>query len=76
MEKVITFVLLVAAALALLVCVSILFAIPTMLLINAIFPAENVAAVFGGPISFLQAWGLTFLVGLLFKSSPASSKKD
>lgn len=74
MEKIVSFALLVVLALVISVCVGALLAVPTMLLINAIFPAENVAAVFGGPISFLQAWGLNFLTALLFAHTSAPKK--
>jgi hypothetical protein len=49
-----------------------LMGLPIMLLWNALLPE-----LFGfKEISFLQAWGLMILSGLLFKSAPSSSKKD
>lgn len=76
MDKIIGFCFLAFAFLCILVCISALCAIPTMLLINAIFPAAGVAAVFGGQVTFLQAWGLNILCGILFKSSGVSTKKE
>ena len=64
---------LVFIALPLVVLISALLAIPTMLLVNAVFAPAAVAAVFGGPLGFFQAWGLNFICGLLFKSSSVSA---
>jgi len=51
--------------------VSLLFALPTMILWNWLMPA-----IFGiTKIGFWQAWGINFLSGILFKSSTTSSKK-
>lgn len=52
-----------------------LMAIPTMLLVNGLFSPTLLQTVFGGPISFLSAWGLNILCGFLFKSTTSSSKK-
>lgn len=52
--------------------VSILFAIPVWLLWNWLMPI-----IFGvTKVSLLQAWGLTFLCSLLFKSNSVSSDKE
>lgn len=53
-----------------------LLALPTMLLVNGLFSAAALKAVFGGPISFLGAWGINILCGLLFKNTSVSSSKD
>jgi len=50
---------------------SLLFALPTMILWNWLMPS-----IFGiTKIGFWQAWGINFLSGILFKSSTTSSKK-
>jgi len=50
---------------------SLIFALPVMLLWNWLMPA-----IFGlVKVSFWQAWGLTFLTGLLFNRSSSSSSK-
>jgi predicted membrane protein len=49
---------------------SLIFALPVMLLWNWLMPA-----IFGlVKISFWQAWGLSFLSGLLFRPTSSSSK--
>lgn len=49
---------------------SLIFALPVMLLWNWLIPA-----IFGlVKISFWQAWGLSFLSGLLFRPTSSSSK--
>ena len=51
--------------------ISIIFAIPVWLLWNWLMPV-----IFGiTKVSLLQAWGLTFLCSLLFKSNSISSDK-
>lgn len=68
------------AALALVVCgmialgfvLTLLFALPVMYLWNWLMPE-----LFGLQVlAFWQAWGLTVLCWLLFKSSNGSSKKE
>jgi hypothetical protein len=56
------------------VAIGLLFSLPVMLLWNGCL----VGAITGvNEISWLQAWGILVLAGLLFKSSDASvSKKD
>lgn len=50
---------------------SLIFALPVMLLWNWLMPA-----IFGlAKISFWQAWGLSFLSGLLFRPTSSSSSK-
>jgi hypothetical protein len=63
-----------ALVLVLAVVFGALLALPTMLLVNGIFSAAALKAVFGGPLSFLGAWGINILCGLLFKTSVSSSK--
>jgi hypothetical protein len=63
-------------ALTVLVFVTVLFglilALPVMLLWDALMPA-----LFGlGTITWLQAWGLLILCGLLFKNTSSSSNKS
>lgn len=58
-------------ALALVVFVSFLLSLPVMLLWDAVIPA-----IFGLPeITWLQAWGLSLLCGLLFKSHITDKKE-
>lgn len=58
-------------ALLLIFGVSVLFAIPVWLLWNWLMPI-----IFGATkVSLLQAWGLTFLCSLLFKSNAISTDK-
>jgi hypothetical protein len=56
------------------IAIGLLFSLPVMLLWNGCL----VGAITGvNEISWLQAWGILVLAGLLFKSSDASvSKKD
>ena len=57
--------------LALIVFISFLLALPVMLLWDAVIPA-----IFGLPeITWLQAWGLSLLCGLLFKSHISKNKE-
>lgn len=57
--------------LALIVFISFLLALPVMLLWDAVIPA-----IFGLPeITWLQAWGLSLLCGLLFKSHITKNKE-
>ena len=54
----------------LLVLVTLVFALPTMLLWDWLMPE-----LFGlKEITLFQAWGLNFLCGILFKSNGSSSK--
>lgn len=56
---------------ALIVFISFLLALPVMLLWDAVIPA-----IFGLPeITWLQAWGLSLLCGLLFKSHITHKKE-
>jgi len=53
-----------------LILITLLFALPTMWLWNWLMPN-----IFGlKEIDVLQAWGLSFLSGLLFKNNTSSSK--
>ena len=57
--------------LALIVFISFLLALPVMLLWDAVIPA-----IFQLPeITWLQAWGLSLLCGLLFKSHITKNKE-
>jgi len=61
----------VIAGIALIVLLSFLLALPVMLLWDAVIPS-----IFKLPeITWLQAWGLSLLCGLLFKSH-ITNKKD
>lgn len=56
--------------LALIVLLSFILSLPVMLLWDAVIPA-----IFGLPeITWLQAWGLSLLCGLLFKSHINNNK--
>ena len=60
----------IVGGLALIVFLSFLLSLPVMLLWDAVIPA-----IFGlKEITWLQAWGLSLLCGLLFKSHTTSSK--
>jgi len=76
MEKFVIVCGLVLVGLVLIVAFGALLALPTMWLVNGLFAPAALEAVFGGPISFLGAWGLNILAGLLFKSSGTTVKKD
>jgi hypothetical protein len=61
----------IVVGLALIVFLSFLLALPVMLLWDAVMPA-----IFGlTTITWFQAWGLSLLCGLLFKSH-TTTKKD
>lgn len=61
----------IVVGLALIVFLSFLLALPVMLLWDAVIPD-----IFGlGTITWFQAWGLSLLCGLLFKSH-TTTKKD
>ena len=61
----------VIAGIALIVLLSFLLALPVMLLWDAVIPS-----IFKLPeITWLQAWGLSLLCGLLFKSHTTSKKE-
>lgn len=61
----------IVVGLALIVFLSFLLALPVMLLWDAVIPA-----IFGLPeITWLQAWGLSLLCGLLFKSHITNKKE-
>lgn len=52
--------------------VSLIAAIPTYFLWNWLMPS-----IFGiKAVTFFQAWGINFLVSILFKSSSSSKNKD
>lgn len=61
----------IVGGIALIVFLSFLLSLPVMLLWDAVIPA-----IFGLPeITWLQAWGLSLLCGLLFKSHTTSKKE-
>ena len=71
MDTILEFLVLGVVVVGILFGVSLLFALPTMILWNWLMPA-----IFGiTKIGFWQAWGINFLSGILFKSSTTSSKK-
>lgn len=71
MDTILEFLVLGVVVVGILFGISLLFALPTMILWNWLMPA-----VFGiTKIGFWQAWGINFLSGILFKSSTTSSKK-
>ena len=60
----------IVAAIAFLVGLSLIMALPTMLLWDWLMPE-----LFGlKEVTLFQAWGLNFLCGMLFKSHTSSSK--
>ena len=60
----------IVGGIALIVFLSFVLSLPVMLLWDAVIPA-----IFGlKEITWLQAWGLSLLCGLLFKSHTTSSK--
>lgn len=70
MDKVITVVATILTGLAILVALSALFSFFVMLLWNAcLVPAVGVNS-----ISWLQAWGISILCGMLFKSTATKTK--
>ncbi|NBR06928.1 MAG: hypothetical protein EBT92_14295 [Planctomycetes bacterium] len=72
MEKILGGLLIAAGAFALVVGISALLALPVMWLWNGLMPD-----IFGlKSLTFLQAWGLSLLSEILFKSHNTSSKKD
>ena len=71
MNRLSTAIATIVVGLALIVFLSFLLALPVMLLWDAVIPA-----IFGLPeITWLQAWGLSLLCGLLFKSHTTSKKE-
>lgn len=71
MTKILQVVMLCLGAVALLVGLSALMALPVMWLWNGIVPE-----LFHGPtVSFWQAWGLSLLSSLLFKPTITQTKK-
>ncbi len=72
MEKVISVIFIGAFAVVAVFLLSLVFAIPTMLLWNWLCPL-----LFKLPeVTLLQAWGLNFLGGMLFKGSCSSGSKE
>ena len=73
MEKLFGIVGVFAIVLGTILGLSFLMSWPVYMLWNGCF----VGAIAGvNEVTWLQAWGITIMVGLLFKSSTTSSKKD
>ena len=72
METLVKVVGAVVVALALIFVISLVMAIPTMLLVNYVLSPTALIAVFGGPLGFWKAFFLNFLAAQLFKTSVAT----
>ncbi len=72
LEKIVIGFVVAVSAIALIVGIGALLALPVMWLWNGVLPNLFAAAVVK-PIDFWNAWGLLILCGLLFKSFSSSS---
>lgn len=60
---------LILGVIALVLGLGLLFALPTMWIVNGLFSDKLLTSVFGSPsISIWQAWGLNIITSILFKS--------
>jgi hypothetical protein len=73
MEKIVTGIALTFGFILLVVVVGLLLAWPVMFLVNYLFTPAVILAVFGtAQLSFIKAYGLLVLCGILFKSESSS----
>lgn len=75
MDKILAVIAIGLGAIALVFGLSVLLAFPTMWLVNFVFWPPFIGTVFGvAKLTLWKAWGLNFLMGLLFGKAKGTSK--